>query len=72
MPTQHWLHFGIQAKKEQTRSFRGTKPGNTNVAEIHNQVLMMLAHKIFDPPPHHVIDTFAAACPAGLGGHFWG
>jgi hypothetical protein len=26
-----------------------TKAGNANVGEIHNQVLMMLAHDIFDP-----------------------
>lgn len=26
-----------------------TKHGNSNIAEIHNQVLMMLAHEIFDP-----------------------
>ncbi len=26
-----------------------TKASNANVAEIHNQALMMLAHEIFDP-----------------------
>jgi hypothetical protein len=26
-----------------------TKQGNANVAEIHNQVVMMLGHEIFDP-----------------------
>ena len=26
-----------------------SKAGNANVAEIHNQVLMMLGHEIFDP-----------------------
>ena len=26
-----------------------TKTGNANMAEIHNQALMMLAHEIFDP-----------------------
>jgi hypothetical protein len=26
-----------------------TKSGNANVSEIHNQVLMMLGHEIFDP-----------------------
>jgi hypothetical protein len=24
--------------------------GNANIAEIYNQVLMMLSHEIFDPP----------------------
>jgi hypothetical protein len=38
LPTQHMLYFGIQVKK-----------GNVNVAEIHNQVSMMLGHEIFDP-----------------------
>ncbi len=31
-----------------------TKTGNADVAEIHNQVLMMLAHHIFDPDQQRV------------------
>ena len=49
LPTQHILYFGIQAKKGKIGASGVTKSGNANVAEIHNQVLMMLAHEIFDP-----------------------
>jgi hypothetical protein len=49
LPTQHILYFGIQAKRGKIDSSGVTKTGNANVAEIHNQVLMMLAHQIFDP-----------------------
>jgi len=49
LPTQHVLYFGIQAKKGKIDSSGITKEDNRNVAEIHNQVLMMLGHVIFDP-----------------------
>lgn len=49
LPTQHVLYFGIQAKKGKIDSSGITKPGSANVAEIHNQVMMMLGHEIFDP-----------------------
>ena len=49
LPTQHVLYFGIQAKKGKLDSSGVTKTGNANMAEIHNQALMMLAHEIFDP-----------------------
>lgn len=49
LPTQHQLYFGIQVKKGELDSSGVTKTGNANIAEIHNQVLMMLAHEIFDP-----------------------
>jgi hypothetical protein len=49
LPTQHYLYFGIQAKKGKVDASGVTKPGNANVAEIHTQALMMLAHEIFDP-----------------------
>jgi hypothetical protein len=49
LPTQHVLYFGIQAKKGKLDSSGVTKPGNANIAEILNQVLMMLGHEIFDP-----------------------
>ena len=48
LPTQHYLYFGIQAKKGKIDAAGVTKAGNANVAEIHNQALMMLAHEIFD------------------------
>ena len=49
LPTQHYLYFGIQAKKGKIDASGVTKTGNANVAELHNQALMMLAHEIFDP-----------------------
>ncbi|MEJ3743139.1 hypothetical protein WEI85_07620 [Actinomycetes bacterium KLBMP 9797] len=49
LPTQHVLYFGIQAKRDKLDSSGVTKGGNANVAEICNQVLMMLGHEIFDP-----------------------
>lgn len=49
LPTQHRLYFGVQVKKGKLDSSGVTKTGNANIAEIHNQALMMLAHEIFDP-----------------------
>ena len=49
LPTQHVLYFGIQAKKGKLDSSGVTRGSNANVAEIYNQVLMMLGHEIFDP-----------------------
>lgn len=49
LPTQHWLYFGIQVKKGKLDASGMTKGSNTNIGEIHNQVLMMLGHEIFDP-----------------------
>lgn len=49
LPTQHVLYFGIQAKKGKIDSSGVTKEGSANVAELHNQVTMMLGHEIFDP-----------------------
>jgi hypothetical protein len=49
LPTQHYLYFGIQAKRGKLDASGRTKGGNSNIAEVHNQVLMMLAHEIFDP-----------------------
>ena len=49
LPTLHVLYFGIQAKKGKLDSSGVSKNGSANVAEIHNQVTMMLGHEIFDP-----------------------
>jgi hypothetical protein len=49
LPTQHMLYFGIQVKKGKLDASGVSKQGNTNMAEIYNQVLMMLGHEIFDP-----------------------
>jgi hypothetical protein len=49
LPTQHVLYFGIQAKRGKLDAAGVSKDGKENVAEIHNQVTMMLGHEIFDP-----------------------
>jgi hypothetical protein len=49
LPTQHVLYFGIQAKKGKIDAAGMSRDGNRNIAEIHQQVLMMLGHEIFDP-----------------------
>ncbi|MGS0998255.1 hypothetical protein [Rhodanobacter sp. UC4451_H18] len=49
LPTQHVLYFGLQAKKGKLDASGSSKSSNSNVAEIHNQALMMLGHEIFDP-----------------------
>jgi hypothetical protein len=49
LPTQHVLYFGIQAKKGRLDAAGMSKATNANVAEILNQVTMMLGHEIFDP-----------------------
>jgi hypothetical protein len=46
LPTLHVLYFGIQAKKNKLDA---SGVSTNNVAEIHNQVQMMLGHEIFDP-----------------------
>ena len=49
LPTQHVLYFGIQAKKGKLDASGAGHGSNTNIAEVHNQVLMMLGHEVFDP-----------------------
>jgi hypothetical protein len=49
LPTQHVLYFGLQAKRGKLDAAGVSKGSNANIAEIHNQVLMMLGHEIFDP-----------------------
>ena len=49
LPTQHVLYFGIQVKKGKLDSAGVTKSGGANVAEILNQVTMLLGLEIFDP-----------------------
>lgn len=49
LPTQHVLYFGIQAKKGKLDASGASQAANVNVAEILNQVTMMLGHEIFDP-----------------------
>jgi hypothetical protein len=49
LPTQHTLYFGIQAKRDKIDASGVSRSGTANVAEILNQVTMMLSHEIFDP-----------------------
>ena len=46
LPTMHVLYIAIHAMKLNLYS---SGVSTTNVAEIHNQVTMMLGHEIFDP-----------------------
>lgn len=49
LPTLHVLYFGVQAKKGKLDASGVGRAGSSNVAEILNQVSMMLGHEIFDP-----------------------
>jgi hypothetical protein len=49
LPTQHVLYFGLQAKKSKLDASGISRPGNFNIAEILNQISMMIGHEIFDP-----------------------
>ncbi len=49
LPTQHVLYFGIQAKKGKLDASGASHGSNSNIAEIYNQVSMMLGHEVFDP-----------------------
>jgi hypothetical protein len=48
LPTQHVIYFGVQVKKGKLDAAGLSRQGNANIAEIHNQALMMLGHEIFD------------------------
>ncbi|NQT13391.1 MAG: hypothetical protein HQ582_11615 [Planctomycetes bacterium] len=47
LPTTHYLYFGVQVKR--TKIDASGRGKNENVAEILNQVTMMLGHPIWDP-----------------------
>ena len=49
LPTLHWLYFGIQVKRGKLDAAGRTKDDNANVAEVLNQIRMMLGHTVFDP-----------------------
>lgn len=49
LPTQHVLYFGVQAKKDKIDAAGVSRSAKTNIAEVHNQVVMMLGHELFDP-----------------------
>ena len=51
LPTQHIIYFGLQVKRGKLDAAGRTRSnhGNSNVAEVYNQALMMLGHEVFDP-----------------------
>lgn len=49
LPTQHILYFGLQAKKGKLDAAGAPRLGSSNIAEILNQISMMIGHEIFDP-----------------------
>ena len=49
LPTQHILYFGLQAKKGKLDAAGAPRLGGSNIAEILNQISMMIGHEIFDP-----------------------
>lgn len=48
LPTHHVVYFGVQTKKGKLDAAGLTKGSNTNIAEVHAQVMMMLGHELFD------------------------
>lgn len=56
LPTAHNLYFGIQVKKGKLDASGRSK--NTNMAEVLNQIEMMLGNPIFDPDTNkkHLVD----------------
>lgn len=65
LPTLHVLYFGIQVKKGKLDAAGVSKEGSANVAEILNQVTMMLGHEIFDPEVNHRVLVDHAFIVAG-------
>ncbi|MCC4293841.1 hypothetical protein [Brevundimonas aurantiaca] len=65
LPTLHVIYFGLQAKKGKLDSSGVSKDGNANMAEIYNQVLMMLGHEIFDPEVNRKVLVDHALIVAG-------
>jgi hypothetical protein len=49
LPTRHVLYFGLQVKRNKLDASGVSKNGASNIAEILNQVTMMVGHEIFDP-----------------------
>eukprot|EP01037_Dinobryon_pediforme_P007879 gene7879-7947_t len=71
LPTQHVLYFGIQVKKGKLDSSGVSKGSNANIAEIHNQALMMLGHEIFDPEIGKTVLVDHAFIVAGAKSFLW-
>ena len=45
LPTQHILYFGLQAKKGKLDAAGAPRSGGSNIAEILNQISMMIGHE---------------------------
>lgn len=58
LPTRNTIYFGIQVKKNKLDALGDSKAKNSNIAEIYNQVLMMIVHEVFDPEinKHALVD----------------
>lgn len=69
LPTQHVLYFGVQVKKGKLDASAISKGTNSNIAEIHNQIQMMLGHEIFDPETSRKVLVDHAFIVAGGGGN---
>jgi len=48
LPTQHILYFGLQVKKGKLDAAGTSRSGSANIAEVINQITMMIGHEIFD------------------------
>ena len=49
LPTKHVIYFGAQVKRDKLDAAGKPKAGTVNVAEVVQQVRMMLGHEVFDP-----------------------
>jgi hypothetical protein len=65
LPTTHVLYFGLQAKKGKLDASGAPRAANANIAEIHQQALMMLGHEIFDPETNRRVLVDHALIVAG-------
>ncbi|AWP23891.1 hypothetical protein C4901_11595 [Acidiferrobacter sp. SPIII_3] len=65
LPTQHFLYFGVQVKKGKLDAAGINRGSNSNIAEMHNQILMMLGHEIFDPETNRRVLVDHALIVAG-------
>jgi hypothetical protein len=62
LPTSHFIYFGIQAKRGRLDAAGRSK--GENIAEVVNQLRMMLSHAVWDPETNkkHLLDHVFIAC----------
>lgn len=65
IPTGNRLYFGVQAKRGIIDAAGKGREGHANVAELLNQVTMMLGHAIFDPDTNREVLVDHAFLVAG-------